>query len=78
MRQRDPWAGIRPRPLGRWLALWTALAVIAGIYAAANPDYGSLYLLMGPGAYLLAQLMFRLSLNLEQVPTRRRNWLFLP
>jgi len=78
MKRRDPLAWSRPRRLGPPLAVWTVLAVVAGVVAARDPAYGPWYLLVGPGAYVIAQAMFRVSLNAEATPGRRRNWAFVP
>ena len=69
-------AWLRPSRLGPRLAVWSGLGFVAGVSAAFDPRYGPKYLLVGPGAYAVAQVMFRVSVDVDQAPRRRRNWWF--
>jgi hypothetical protein len=75
---REQYAGLRARRLGPALAIWSVLALVAGVTAANDPRYGPWYLFAGPIGYAVAQWMFRLSRNVEGAPPRKRNWLFVP
>lgn len=75
---RDFYAGLRPKRLGASLAAFTVLVVLAGIASAADPRYGPWYALLGPICYCVGQLMFRMSRNVDGIPRRKRNWLFVP
>lgn len=58
--------------------MWSTLAVAVGVSAATEPAGGPWYLLIAPGGYLVAQGIFRMSVRVEGLPARHRNWLFLP
>jgi len=75
---RDQYAGLRPKRLGPAMAVFTVAVVLAGIASANDPRYGAWYLLAGPACYAVGQWMFRMSRNVEGLPPRKRNWLFVP
>jgi hypothetical protein len=75
---RNQYAGLRPKRLGPLLAVCSAGFVVAGAESANDPRYGPWYLLAGPVVYAIGQWVFRMTRNVEGLPMRRRNWLFIP
>lgn len=75
---RDPYAGLRPKRAGPWLALVSGGFMVGGVESANDPRYGPWYLLVAPAVYAICQWIFRLMRDVEGLPSRRRNWLFIP
>lgn len=75
---RDQYAGLRPKRLGPLWAVVSAGFAVGGVESANDPRYGPWYLLAGPIVYAIGQWIFRMSRNIEGLPARKRNWLFLP
>lgn len=78
MSRTDPYTGLRPRRLAPFCMLVSVLGTAAGIVSADDPRYGPWYLLAGPGAYLMMQVIFRISTVLEGRAARPTDWLFIP
>ncbi len=74
----DPYWGLRPRVYGPFLLVWNVMLiafVLRNLFTAEVSRWVSLVPLV---AYPVTQWQFRQSMGVEQLPVRRRNWLFIP